>query len=232
MVEVKITYETLFDLLRREKGRNELQELDADFLSDVKTYLNDKKNSLTSGELTSRAEKEKIEIQIKNASKIIKELYEIREKKIMNLAANKVRTAGSLINTGMMLDNEKLLFNDLTRLLKKHKFDSLDFIFTGTDFKPDEPLASSSSSNKSVSSSTSGDYERHSNSSSSKPKVETSSNSSSGSGLVVKVKITSTLPKFMGLDQKIYGPYSEGDAVDLPKKIAELLLNKNRAKLL
>ena len=46
MVEVNITYETLFDLLRRERSRNELQELEETFYEDVKKYLEEKQNML------------------------------------------------------------------------------------------------------------------------------------------------------------------------------------------
>jgi DNA replication initiation complex subunit (GINS family) len=42
MADVKITYETLFDLLRREKNRNELQQLDPSFYLDVVSYLKEK----------------------------------------------------------------------------------------------------------------------------------------------------------------------------------------------
>ena len=40
--EVTITYETLFELLRREKERNELQKLDDSFFPNILRYLKDK----------------------------------------------------------------------------------------------------------------------------------------------------------------------------------------------
>ena len=43
--DVVITYETLFELLRIEKGREELQKLDETFMQDVATYLEQKKST-------------------------------------------------------------------------------------------------------------------------------------------------------------------------------------------
>ena len=40
--DVVITYETLFDILRREKSRDELQELPISFFYDLMNYMNEK----------------------------------------------------------------------------------------------------------------------------------------------------------------------------------------------
>ena len=44
--EVNITYETLFELLKREKDTNDLQKLDADFFNKFVDYINEKKKML------------------------------------------------------------------------------------------------------------------------------------------------------------------------------------------
>ncbi len=196
MVSVNITYETLFDLLRREKNRNELQELEKDFFDQVQNYLVEKKNSIEGDKATvSRAEKEKIKIQLKNAKKIIKELYEIREKKILQLAANKVKTESSLLNTNNLLDSEKELFEQAYQVVKKHKDNFLLLV--------EEPSA------KEVEEKTIEEKEE--------PGFE-------------KVVLKANLPKFVGLDKKVYGPYSKGDETELPNKIANLLIEKGRAE--
>ena len=48
MVDVLITHETLYELLRREKSRDEIQKLDDNFYGDVLTYIKDKKAILDS----------------------------------------------------------------------------------------------------------------------------------------------------------------------------------------
>ena len=42
MAKVIITYDTLYEILRREKFRNELQLLDVEFFDNVLSYLNEK----------------------------------------------------------------------------------------------------------------------------------------------------------------------------------------------
>ena len=125
MTGVKITYETLFDLLRREKSRSDLQELEQTFFVDVRTYMQEKKASLegnsNQNNLSSSAEREKINIQIKNIKKILEELYDLRQKKIINIAIHKTKTDSSLIDTSKMLIEEKNLYEDMCFVLKKNK---------------------------------------------------------------------------------------------------------------
>lgn len=207
MVEVNITYETLFDLLRRERSRNELQDLEKTFYDDVKTYLNEKEAMLKGEDkkFTSRAEQEKIKIQIKNAKKIIKELYETREKKILHLAESKVKSDGLLMKTSSLLDKEKELFDEAVKLLKKYKSDILSKI---VDLEQE--------------------YTRPSFEAKVEEKVtEVQKEVSSGE---VKITLNSNLPKFVGLDQKIYGPFNKGETATLPSDVANLLISKGRAQ--
>ena len=44
--EINITYETLFELLKREKDLTDLQKLEPSFFNDFVDYLNEKKNLL------------------------------------------------------------------------------------------------------------------------------------------------------------------------------------------
>jgi len=42
----------------------------------------------------------------------------------------------------------------------------------------------------------------------------------------LSVKVLSDIPEFVGVDEKEYGPFSKGDVVSLPLKIAKLLSSK------
>ncbi len=205
MVEVKVTYETLFDLLRREKSRNEIQELDDDFYEDVENYLSEKEETLNS-ENASQAEVEKIKIQMKNARKIVKELHEVREKKILNLAMNKVKTGSNLINTNNLLKDEKEFFEESVKLIKSYKDKVIERV--------ENPKKNSDSKQENT-------INEKAEQEESKQKEENS---------IVKVKISSKLPKFVGFDQEVYGPYNPEDVVSLPSKIANLLISKGRAE--
>ena len=43
MAEEIITYEILYDILRRERSRQELQKLDINFFNDINKYIKEKK---------------------------------------------------------------------------------------------------------------------------------------------------------------------------------------------
>ncbi len=145
MVDIRITYETLFDLLRREKNREELQTLDKDFYEQVLAYLKEKKEALSrkGDELFVSAEREKLKIQFQNIRRIIKELYERREKKIINMAITRARTGSDVIDTSSLLPSEKEFFEEQVRLLSKYKEDVLNNILHLKELnnKEEEPSA-------------------------------------------------------------------------------------------
>ncbi len=123
--DVVITYETLFELLRIEKNREDLQKLDDNFFEDVREYLRDKTSTFESKEsqslLFEADEKEKAKLEIENIKKILKELYDRREKKIVFTALNKARTGVILINTANMLKSERMLFDSMSMVMSEFR---------------------------------------------------------------------------------------------------------------
>jgi len=230
MVEVRITYETLFDLLRREKSRNELQDLENTFFEDVVTYLRDKNSTLGDQSTSSRAEQEKIKIQIRNIKRILKELYELREKKIINLATNKIRTGSNLIDTSKMLPEERQLYEETCLLLEKFKSGILLKI-SEMDL-PDIELGEYAHKREVVSSDeedkTDVSEDVNENVSYESTYINNDEKLSNGNS---KVRFLSDLPKFMGLDKKPYGPFSKNDTAELPQDMVELLSKKGRIEL-
>ena len=94
-----ITYESLYEILRREKFKEEIQELPKDFIKKVVNYLNDKagiietqekKRSIFSGEV------DRVKKEFLNIKKMIKELFERRERKIIDSAIMTARSGGQL----------------------------------------------------------------------------------------------------------------------------------------
>lgn len=45
-----------------------------------------------------------------------------------------------------------------------------------------------------------------------------------------KVKITSEVPEFMGTDLESYGPFEEGEKVEIPEENADILVNRGSAE--
>ena len=103
--DIKITYEVLFDIFRREKNREELQKLDNTFYIDIITYLREKDAILNDkiSKNESKEELKKLTIQLENIHKLLRELYDRRERKIIVMALNKVRIHQNIINTSAML---------------------------------------------------------------------------------------------------------------------------------
>ena len=110
MDDVSITYEKLYGLLRKEKDSHEIQELDKTFFSDVVGYLKEKTSFMDEAagktDLFSAAERENTAIQLKNIRRLVKELYDRRESKIIALAMNKSRTGSDIIDTSALLVEE------------------------------------------------------------------------------------------------------------------------------
>lgn len=200
MTKVVITYDTLYEILRREKFNTELQPLDNDFFDNVVNYLNEKSAILDSQknkESIFSSEFKKTEKTIENTKKLLKELYEKRENKIMTLALFSSRTSPSKEDLLAMLPEENKLYNDLLV--------TFDIFRKGILFKL--------LSNKRP------DLQEQ--------KTIKSENIEDKKSLI---RFLSAVPKFVGEDMDVYGPYDNQDIANLPKDIAEVLINKERAE--
>lgn len=117
---VIITYETLYEILRREKLRAELQPLDKHFFQDIVGYLSEKQSILESqmskSSIFSSSETQKTQKQIENVKRMVKELYERRENKIMQLALFSSR-ANDKTEFHEMLEEEKQFFKNIVFIL-------------------------------------------------------------------------------------------------------------------
>ncbi len=210
--EVVITYETLFELLKRERERTDLQKLEPTFFSDTINYIKDKKKILEAKEesIFAPEEKKKTERQLENIYKILKETYERREKKIISLALDKSRTNSNLIDTTSLLKEERVFFEALTGLLDNYREailyavlnEKLPFMHAGEiaksleDKKPSEAFKSALDLKKSTK----------------------------------LVRFMHHVPKFVGPELEEYGPFEEEDIANLPVEIAEVLINKGKAE--
>ena len=206
MQEVVITYETLFELLKRERERTDLQKLEPSFFSDTINYIRDKKKILDakSDSVFASDEKKKTERQLENIYKILKELYERREKKIIALALDKSRTKSNLIDTTALMKEEKVFFDAVTNILDTYRDEILNsvlsekmpFMQAMADKKPKEEFRSALELKKPTK----------------------------------LVRLTSHIPRFVGPELEEYGPFEEEDIANLPVEVAEVLVNKGKAE--
>ena len=115
--ETIITYETLFEILRREKSRPELQKQDAGFFHQVVQYLREKKALM----MANPSENLKNQHQYENIKKLLRDIYGRREKKIISLALDKSRTNASVIDTSSLLPEERKLYDETVSLFNKSR---------------------------------------------------------------------------------------------------------------
>lgn len=205
--DIRINLETLYELLRQEKTKNELQRLPRMFYQDVIDYLETKRKELPTSKietLTSVTERYNSHRQIDNAQAIIKQLYERREKKIIDLAIGHVRT-GTNSNSESFLPQETELFSTVSMILEKFKENILDNIL-----KLNLPPKSIKLFSE-------------------QKKDETEKNT------YLSVRFISSIPKFMGISEskaKTFGPYKEDDLATLPRNIVKQLIKKKRIEII
>ena len=135
MDNIKITLESLYDILRNEKKREELQQLEDTFFIDIITYMRQKKAFLETKKnvegLFSSGEKDKLEYEIRSIKRILKEIYEKREKKIIEIALNRSRTGSDIIDTSSMLTEEKIFYQKILKTLDQFRRGILLNLFNG-----------------------------------------------------------------------------------------------------
>jgi len=115
------SYEDVYELLRAEKYSTDLQSLNPEQLGKIKQYLEAKKTILfkeKTSELFDRAKRDKLRTELENARRAIKDLYEKREKKIINRAMFTARMAFKMRDTTNMLPSEQELYDKLVDVLK------------------------------------------------------------------------------------------------------------------
>lgn len=240
-MEIHITYETLFDLLRKERSLDELQPLDVQFWAQVVDYLNDRDNFLSK---TSSLEKEKARLQLQNIKRILREIYDRREQKIVNLAVNVVRTeATPYVDKRNMLAEEKGLFDESLALLEKYKKGILFEVFDNrlpsimpevyASFPADlesgsEPLMNNFPDTDAPELTPEEDPSPVM--SASPESIKTSDEENSSESTTVLVKFTTAVPRFVGKNKEVFGPFDEGNIVSLPAQIANILIKKGKVQ--
>ena len=204
MAEINLTYEVIFELVMREKSREELQKLPADFTDQALIYVNRQRNLAYNADETQR---EALDRQATNSLRLIRDLYERREKKLVNLSLLKVRVESSLIDYGAMLDEERKFFESLVSLMKAHKQVILN---SGLEKqKPRKILVEAEE----------------------EPEESAPARQEIKKEIPTKlIRFLNPVPKFVGKELEVYGPFEEEEMANLPAEIADILITKGRAE--
>jgi DNA replication initiation complex subunit (GINS family) len=176
---MKLDYDELRRIHRLEKNTSKLVEVDDDFIDVLTIFVEEeKKKYLASLKNFSSSDAR----EFANLKRIIDDIFQMREKKILNKALIAAHT--NEYDDEKMATQEKETFKKTLKILTEHRslFDSLF-----------------------------GEKEQR----------ETE---------LVSVKILKDVPAFVGADMKDYGPFVEGEKVDLPSKVARLFITKKIAE--
>ena len=201
--DIIITFEVLYDLLRREKTRQELQKLDPIFYQNLAKYVSEKKDILESQKqkesVFAEQEIKKTRNQIESILKIIKELYEIRENKIIQVALINSRTKSdtSLPN---LLPEETQFYGLVIDNLNKFRKNILHSVQNSNP-----PITEEKEEPKDI------------------KRDERPQN-------IKFIRFIEAVPKFVGTDLQVYGPFEKEDVASLPYNVSGLLIKNNRAE--
>jgi DNA replication initiation complex subunit (GINS family) len=253
--DVVITYETLFEILRIEKNREDLQKLDDAFYDDVLLYLNERKGMLNNGSDPSSLVfgDDRVRLELENVRKILKDLYDRREKKIISLALNKSKTSMTIVNTSSMLPSERAMFNSVSDSLNRFRDGVLcsvlggrvldvDSILTGDkksiehtfiDSKSKDCVQSLEGINGSVDSFFAKEPADGDSAVLAPPEpkdLKSTSFSEQSEASTKIVRLTTSIEEIVGPDLQIYGPYEKGVQISLPKELAWALIAKKQAE--
>lgn len=213
--KVTVTYESLFDLLIREKTKDELQQLDKNFFSDLTSYLKDKIAIIEALSAANPGEAEKAKKQLQNIHRIVKDLYERREKKIMSMALARSRAAADVIDTSALLEEEKALFSSLTEQLDYYRQSLLNNLISAQPLRKEE-LRQTEPVNEMQ-------QQMRQQTTSAEAKDTDAKNTK-------LVRFLHAVPRFVGKELEVYGPFEQEDIANLPAEIAGVLIHKGRAE--
>ncbi|HME87288.1 MAG TPA: hypothetical protein VKE88_02655 [Candidatus Nanoarchaeia archaeon] len=200
-----VTYEMLFEILRKEKNHEELQKLHESFFGEVKGYLSEKNAALQErtrlDQFTEGSENEQaaLRIQIHNIKKLIKDIIDRRERKVIEMALNKAKTEANIIDTSLLLPEESSFFEQQIRVIQGFRTAILE-VPSSVQEAPKPKDLNMAPGEKSVKE-------------------------------LKKVHIIESVPKFVGVDLEVYGPYNTSDEIELHQMIADMLIKTNKAKI-
>jgi len=205
-----LTFSELRKIQKQERRQDELSELDEDFVADVVEYLSRKKD--VSGE--SR--------EYKNAKRVFRKIISLREDKIVKNAQLSVTSNVSLEEMNVM-PREKQLFRELKENFSDHRDRISDFLDAQEeDANPQRPEMAEKASEKEETEEN-GEEKEEDTREDDLPEPEEGYNI---------VEINSDVPEFMGTDLEAYGPFEEGDQVEVPEDNAEILENRGNAEVI
>lgn len=131
-----ITYNDLYDALRKERYSEQLQPLMKDFIREVASYIKDREEIADKERGLFSEDAQKNKKQLENAVALFKELMLRRKKKLLELAFVSAETGISKRDFENMLHNEKDTFEKIMKALNEGD-KQIAKIISGADETPE-----------------------------------------------------------------------------------------------
>lgn len=190
------------DIYRKERISPYLQDVGEDFYSEMDGVISELQSHydrcLEEGDTSRQG---RVLKELENVKTVIKDLYEIRERKVVLSALNYVRRAGEEIEVENLTEEEREMLDDVINILKKNrdtvlKERGVKKVKKSSDEHPPEK--------KEV-----------------QAKIESP---------LITVRIIKALPSIVGADGKVYGAFAEDDIASLPDANARALIKQGAAE--
>jgi DNA replication initiation complex subunit (GINS family) len=241
-----ITYEQLFDTLRREKSRDELQKLEKNFYDQVRIFLSIKEDMIRAESVQgiNSLAAQRAQIEFQNVKKILKELYERRERKIITMALHRTRTEAAIIDNDTLLAEEKLFLESMVHLMLQTREQILSVVenrmpvivtpgpqYEARVFAAPQPTSYDQDMKYTIREKEP-EYEEEAPKEQPAPAraEEERGDTFTTVETNIKVMFLAPVPKFVGKDLRVFGPYEQGASAELPDDIAQILIRKGRAQ--
>jgi DNA replication initiation complex subunit (GINS family) len=114
-----ITYNDIYEALRKERYSEQLQPLNKEFIKDVASYLKDREDAIGKEKDLFSSELQKNKKHLENAVAIFKELMLRRKKKLLDLAFVSAETGISKRDFENMLAFEKEIFEKIMKAINE-----------------------------------------------------------------------------------------------------------------
>jgi len=221
MDDEEITYKTLRKIQQAEKNSPQITQMNKEFYRDVTVFLKELEKRLV--EEKKPQKQMLLAEESQNIEKIIRNIYEHREKKIMLAAISKAR--GGNPNIKHLLPEEKTFFDELYKNIVS--FRKQIFSDETKDDRAESKETKESKSKESTVKESSTDEKRVEKIDNPVQPEEKQEKTPANTHPILRIQ--EDIPSFVGTDNQTYTLH-KGDIISLPEDMAKMLLNKKVAK--
>jgi hypothetical protein len=219
-----ITFESIYNLVRNEKTNVAIQKINpmiyaqlVEYLkTKIQTYKESKQKQINPQDI------EKIKFQITSARKLIKDFYEYRERKITTIAIDNSRTKNADVKN--LLDTEKEILNQITQILDVYRKDILLNLVNAKVPYQNQPIIKRPVVTSEIEEESPKKIDE-----SNEPEKPVKSTDVSTNDTLINIKFIKEVPKFLGKNSEVFGPFAPDDEIKIDIDIANILINQNHA---